>query len=461
MDKSDHLSPSAESPKPFATLPTDGSACDLALTSSAHVPSSHNDGSPSFPSLSASSPALLLLQESSSSAAVDAEANGPHKEEQTPPAAIKIPLKWLERGKETEHVVQIKGLSESGQVDSVKTDLESMSITPRCIQERDYGSALLGSENRHGAYFVETYSLKVEGRNQIIVRRFGINLRHESVKSAWREICSGYDKAENQPKYVPPLTNVESVVLELASSQIKSSDEGAEAEVFDLFIRNRKYSKENQSTPETHSATLVKAKGHVGMLLVLDPNNSELSSVLTSADIRAIKHSYRVYKRVSPYDGEEKTGRRSNQFRDCIDIAVKLAFRCCCEGAAPEIRVTDCETDLSEHRQRRSKIVTNNQQPPSTPLILPTSAVKWNFIKKVTNQVKIDEDLLAEVQKHPWRAGQSSDFAMSDTIRDAVRNARRYTATAKGKMNPAKLENALGSTDLSLYDLSYLEVKQE
>lgn len=355
-----------------------------------------------------------------------------------PARVFKIPLRWLEGGRENEHVVHITGLSESAQAESVvRNDLERMSITPRCIKERHY---------ENGPYFVETYSLEVEGRT-LFVRRFAINLQHEDAERAWSQICDSYRSnpvREKEPKHVPPLTNVERGGLALASSRVRSSDEGAAAaEVFDLFVRSRSHSSKARSVPEVHSATLVKVRGHTGLLMVLDPNNSEMSSVLSSADIRAIKHSYRVYRRVSPYDNDETTGRGSNQFRDCVDIAVKLAFRCLCETAVPEILVADCEKKSSEKKQRRGKgangaaevVTTGREQPPSTPLILPPGAVSWEFTRRVTNQLQIDNDLLGAVEEHPWRAGQSSDFATSDAIRGAVKkNQKGFSGRSRGGM---------------------------
>ena len=74
--------------------------------------------------------------------------------------------------------------------------------------------------------------------------------------------------------------------------------------------------------PETH--TVVLYKNSTGIIFIIDPSNSQFSRHLSKEGIETLKEDIKIYQPYSSTKG--LIGPQEFQWRDCVDIAVKIAF---------------------------------------------------------------------------------------------------------------------------------------
>ena len=180
----------------------------------------------------------------------------------------------------------------------------------------------------------------------------------------------------------------------------------------DVFVRSSKVKE-----LEIHCVALLKAMD--SSVLVVDPNNSSFSSVLQGPGVSLMDKSAFIYKG-TPAGRDASTcpaGRHPTQWRDCADVAAKLALRFLRDDAG-----------LAEFTTNARGRVDIKQLKSAT---------------RTTNQVRCDRQLPAQASSVVWRDGQSSDFDRSDRIRAHVRQARALSASRVSESNAEAFDAAL------------------
>ena len=121
---------------------------------------------------------------------------------------------------------------------------------------------------------------------------------------------------------------LEIFLLEDAVKFLKD-DPNKTAIIFDIFVRDDEEGKLvwNKDKPEMHSVVLCRTQDQ-SKYLVVDPSKVSHSSHTSGSGIHDRDFSIMIPSKMHDiYIGQKgKIGPKSDQFRDCIDIAVKLAF---------------------------------------------------------------------------------------------------------------------------------------
>lgn len=283
--------------------------------------------------------------------------------------------------------------------DDALAEITSMSVTPRCLKRRNYHDERLRDHGGDGRYFVEEYEV-----DRVQVVRFGISTSHGALQGV------SLDRRT-------PLHTLERELFTLASAHLQRSASTYGAAVFDFLVRPTKAS----GAIESHSAVLLKAASR---FLVLDPSNSQFSEVVCrETGALGLEKPYQCYKRAAG----SRTGRGSGDYRDCVDIAVKIAFNF-------------LRHDTSASFERKPAVALSDLR----------------CLALVTNQASVDLLLPKQVANQPWRAGQSSDLEASHAIRGCVRACFAAITASRGSgldVNESlrELFELLGSTQLAEY----------
>ena len=143
-------------------------------------------------------------------------------------------------------------------------------------------------------------------------------------------------------------------------------------------------------TPKTHTAVLYNQNGKY---LLIDPSNATFSYLLAGANkdlILCINEKMQIYKPLA----SDKTGYDPHKWRDCIDIAVKLAFSL-------------------NHNNNEIKVTNIKHQQNSVEVIDFTSLQEHPAVKDITNQNSLYKVLPSDVKDYPIRSKQSSDIKES------------------------------------------------
>jgi len=187
--------------------------------------------------------------------------------------------------------------------------------------------------------FVKKYSYDADETNNSQVLRFGINTSQKGLveelinyNKLFRESLSGnlekmsnISGESNYGKFISTInpTDVETNIVKTAIHYLMNTDN--KTVLVDVFPRVLKETPENKVGTidfikgiETHTTLLYNTGEKV---LVIDPNNPQFSAFLKNVN-PIIQSSYRADDKVYARAGE--SGPES--WRDCIDIAVKLAF---------------------------------------------------------------------------------------------------------------------------------------
>ena len=187
--------------------------------------------------------------------------------------------------------------------------------------------------------FIKKYQYKDSDTSKVL--RFGINLQYKDLKIELEEhnnkqkTLSEHTKdTKNFVKVVEStaLAPQEIVALECAINILLNTD--SKTVLIDIFKRD--IERKITDVQDTHTVALYKAENKI---LVIDPSNPTFSSHLVNYDRNLLEVDYsektKIYAPVSEKsDVGQKliefyksiTGICHDQYRDCIDIAVKIAF---------------------------------------------------------------------------------------------------------------------------------------
>jgi hypothetical protein len=284
---------------------------------------------------------------------------------------------------------------------AIESEIENYSITPRTLESRSFVNDI------DDEIFVDHYKY---GKNS--VKRFGLNIHSSKLskeiqkynqntkdKLDAKSIVSSTSSMKTSKKAekdiedykivaVKVLTNLEKDAVKMAISHIKNDKvKTALVDVFERDADNNDVEIEN-SLPKTHTVVLYEQSSKY---LVIDPSNATFSQILVGAndDIRVcFSKKLQIYKAA-----DNNIGSKPNQWRDCIDIAVKLAFN------------MTINAKLGFDNLHVEELNKNN----NIGYIQAVSVKEASSIKEITNQKSMYNKLLSVVDSKPIRIKQSSD----------------------------------------------------
>lgn len=319
---------------------------------------------------------------------------------------------------------KIKNLADLTELPWVEQDIADGSITPRTLVERDFATLKSSSvfTPKGGEFYVERYEHRdSSGTLKSTTLHFGINVHNPTIKSlitlptpsvsgAASVVSSGSKKPQQleieakafSTKYI---TKQEQYLCEEVINYLNTTS--ALTVVVDIFARNSDGSTKTeqkkdpttptliQIVPEVHSVTLYKQPSSSGTgneFLVIDPSNSAFSYVLAAAH-SCIRLCF-APEPIQIHKSIDKPG--PDGWRDCVDIAVKLAF--CFE-------------------KNKDVIIVENG------MIAQKSLESAPSVKDVTNQQKLDKHFLKAFEPYPFRACGSSDIVQIGTTKFLLHKA--------------------------------------
>ena len=166
---------------------------------------------------------------------------------------------------------------------------------------------------------------------------------------------------------------------------------------------------------ETHTVVLYKQDNKY---LVVDPSNAEFSAILVGAhnDIRVcFSKKFQVYQPIENAEEEGLLGSKPNQWRDCIDIAVKLAFN---------LNRNDQLIELEKFNEAE---------------VIKTDSLKNNIsIEEISNNPEMHKILPGELDFYPLRSKQSSNIIeekLYNTVLKYLFNTYKVLETKITEMN--------------------------
>jgi len=281
--------------------------------------------------------------------------------------------------------------------ESIHQETDAYSITPDTFQSRSF------LQNEDSPLFLDAYA---HGKNS--VTRFGLNSNSKVLQAAigfynskdikekleLKSFAGGSGKGGNSPETqltefkataVKILTQFERDNTKEAIAYLQSTKQ--KTALVDIFERNadNKINLEGQK-PNTHTVVLYEQGGKY---LIIDPSNASFSTLLAGAhdDIRVCPSSKFVI-----YKAAEKP--TTDGWRDCIDIATKLAFS------------LTVNTKLGLSKLKVIELANN------TGYIDFESLRDCYSVKEITNQKTMYPKLHNIVLDSPVRMKQSSDMVL-------------------------------------------------
>lgn len=240
--------------------------------------------------------------------------------------------------------------SEYQGIDLLSEELEGYSITPTTFEARSYDSSL------NDATYVDQYKF-----NTTSVYRFGINVFADTLRPT-KDVANHHGSRASSysnksgPKLIKAVKSikhedVEIEVLQQGINHLFSSPEICSVLV-DIIARSGEgLSVDRRGVFETHTVVLYKNPANAAgqhSITVIDPSNFAYSAHLGNPDIigDATEHSapkvaHTLFARsedglpmiviipnakVKIYQPKKATGLMHEQYRDCVDVAVKLAL---------------------------------------------------------------------------------------------------------------------------------------
>jgi hypothetical protein len=219
--------------------------------------------------------------------------------------------------------------------------IKNLEIVEKQVSSGIEENFILQKEEPDNQFYVDEYQYK---DNSVI--RFGINkycngLKEELNIHNSKQIGFSGKKLETlsnisqETKYkefssLIQLTTLEQEVLAYAITYLK--DNSIKTALVDLFPRGTKPSDKgminvpkDDEPVDTHTVVLYNTGEKI---LIVDPNNPQFSAHLANLNQLILEATYTPNDKYKIYSRPEgsKTGFASDKFRDCIDIAVKLAF---------------------------------------------------------------------------------------------------------------------------------------
>lgn len=248
--------------------------------------------------------------------------------------------------------------------------IKTLEIVEKQVSSGIEENSILQKEEPDNQFYVDEYQYK---DNSVI--RFGINkycngLKEELSIHNSKQIDFSGKKLETlsnisqETKYkefssLIQLTTLEQKVLDCAIVHLKNNEKVKNL-LIDLFPRGTKPNDKgminvpkDDEPVDTHTVVLYNTGKKI---LIIDPNNPQFSAHLANFNPLVLEATYtpnNLYKIYSRPEGS-KTGFTSDKFRDCIDIAVKLAF-----GLNSDVNNYESLSDILMKSQI-VKFITNN-----------------------------------------------------------------------------------------------------
>ena len=262
-------------------------------------------------------------------------------------------------------------------------------------------------------YYLDEYQYKDSNKSHVL--HFGINTYRDKLIKEILDInqeqkvkfdLSSLSKGTEDKKFAAitkfqeqaekTLTDYEKSIVQNAVDYLLASST-QKTVLIDFFVRDadnkvqfNDTDEKDMATPKTHTVVLYSQKGK---FLLVDPSDATHSYLLTGANkdiIICINEKMLIYKPLA----SDQTGYDSYKWRDCTDIAVKLAFGL--NNNNNEIKITNIK-----HKQNSVEVIDF------------TSLKNNPIIKDITNQNSLYALLPSEVKDYPIRSKQSSDIKES------------------------------------------------
>jgi len=213
------------------------------------------------------------------------------------------------------------------------------------------------------------------------------------------------------------LTNNEKLVVNEAINHLKNF----KTVLVDFFVRDADniIQLDKQGIPEVHTVVLYNQNNK---FLLIDPSNTIFSYILAGAHpdiLLCINEQMQIYKPIS----SDKIGPNPDNWRDCIDIAVKLSF------------ALNSNKDII-------KINTIKHQLQTVEVIEFESLANSSSIKDLTNQKSLYTALPSDTKEYPLRAKQSSDIkesAITTFFLKSISNTILQIEEKLSNINPYRL----------------------
>lgn len=220
-------------------------------------------------------------------------------------------------------------------------DLKDQEVHP--LQQYKKELSLFENFVEKNSSLILTYKDVYENGNGNSVTRFGINVAGMTAEQA-ESLANIYTKAlqvegsvrsggsskknkqddSSQSKMMHPL---EVFVIQDAIDHLNA---GNKTVLVDIFARDNDNSiRQEDGKPETHSVVLYKTADQI---IIIDPSDPNFSRHIAFNNVRLFREGEGYTEIISPLREKiytpvrDNTGPGPDQFRDCIDIAVKLAF---------------------------------------------------------------------------------------------------------------------------------------
>ena len=279
--------------------------------------------------------------------------------------------------------------------------LHKRSITPDTLKE------IIFQNSEEDPYYGELYKYK---NNEVV--RYGLNTSSQellkiakdynaNVKGALdtkslTSIASEKNLSKNIDTIKNHKINSANIITKAefinTNNAIQCLKNGAKTVLVDIFDRDSDGKiKIESNIPETHTVVLYEKSGKY---LVIDPSNATFSYLLAGVheDVRlCFSNKLQIYK------AGGKTGAKSDEWRDCIDIAVKLAF----------------SVNNNEKLGLENKLIATELEENKKPLgfgYIDLESIKSSSsVKEITNQNSLYKKLPEMVEKYAIRIKQSSD----------------------------------------------------
>jgi len=351
-----------------------------------------------------------------------------------------------------------------GSMEYSREDLETkpeivtrLGLHKRSITETTF-KAVEFEKSEEDLYYKEYYEYKSSK-----VTRFGLNDSSKELSSMVEEynktkkdsidtksltsIASEKNPAKNldtitnhQKGSKKILTEVEFVNTNMAIDYLKN---GAKAVLVDIFDRDADYNVKmdiETSLYKTHTVVLYEKSGKY---LVIDPSNATFSYALAGAheDIRlCFSNKLQIYK------PEGITGSKQNQFRDCIDIAVKLAFNLILNSKLgfDDIVVKELGGNIG---------------------YIDFQSIKENTsIKEITNQKVMYSKLPKAVESYPMRVKQSSEVKQEKQVTTLLKYIDNAFSKVSQKIEELDLYHAkvkIGQKYTGIFEKTYAPIEYD
>jgi hypothetical protein len=192
--------------------------------------------------------------------------------------------------------------------------------------------------------------------------------------------------------------------------------------------------------PEVHTVVLYNQNNK---FLLIDPSNTTFSYILAGAHpdiLLCINEQMQIYKPIS----SDKIGFNPDNWRDCIDIAVKLSF------------ALNSNKDII-------KINTIKHQLQTVEVIDFESLANCSSIKDITNQKSLYTALPSDTKEYPLRAKQSSDIkesAITTFFLKSISNTMLKIEEKLENINPYRLLNVYNKMKEQSFSESKMEHKE-